>query len=523
MKRLTAVLGTLAVAVSLGAYSAPGEAHPGHSSPKKNEGTYRKAGAMRAHVTLSPVGTRRVNKPIPVKGYLSSNYPNAKKRLVLQQRVNGRWVNKRSKVQRKLGPYTLGSIVSHRSGTVPIRVRVFARGRLLDNSVVRRVAVKPTTYPGNTTEQRTIDGSSYCQQLYVNTLNQQRTVGWRWTGTKWVSSPGAWRTTSSGKRPAAVQDCVHLLDSVPANASLPDLRIQSLVRCGRGDADATGNKCFSIIPSAPLYPDFPSLEGRKLLKFPVITMNVPVNGSGQPAPGGPAEIIADRSGSVPSDWKAYQTFYDSNGARLGSVVDPNVEFYFAGDGHNHWHVKDFDDYYLLNAAGNQVAVAEKHGYCMQDNKTYDPWFNEDGTSFVPGVPAEDLSKPSDQLGVYWETTSCGKGLPNALTIVHGLSKGWGDTYPTTLPDQAIDITDVEDGVYTVQIHADAKGAVVESNNDNNIAHVKIRITGNQVDVICGSWGGGLIEPAYAAPGTGGHVINDVCVPETPVVVPPATP
>ena len=231
----------------------------------------------------------------------------------------------------------------------------------------------------------------------------------------------------------------------------------------RDDFDATNGTCFKIVASVPYNPDYPSLEGKKLLKFGVVTMNTGA---------GPSEIIADRSGATAADWTAYQTFYDAQGKLLGSVLDPHVQYYFAGDGHNHWHVRDFDDYSLLSADGTVVARAEKHGYCMQDNNG--------PTRTGPGVPTEP---------VYTAATSCGAGLPNALTIVHGLSQAWGDAYSTYLPDQAIDITGLPNGRYTVQVHADAAGAVTESNDNNNTARVKVDIAGDTVTVVPGSSSG----------------------------------
>ena len=137
---------------------------------------------------------------------------------------------------------------------------------------------------------------------------------------------------------------------------------------------------------------------------------------------------------------------------------------------SHWHVRDFDEYTLLNAGGSTVARAEKHGYCMWDNDKYAPMQGLPGVSTVP---------------VYTASTSCGRGLPNALSIVHGLSRGWGDTYPTSLFDQAIDITGLPNGEYTVRVQADAVGAITESNESNNTAQVKVQITGNTVSVVDG--------------------------------------
>ena len=54
------------------------------------------------------------------------------------------------------------------------------------------------------------------------------------------------------------------------------------------------------------------------------------------------------------------------------MVDRYVQTIFAGDGHNHWHVRDFDQYSPLNADGTAVARAEKHGNCMWDNNVPGP-------------------------------------------------------------------------------------------------------------------------------------------------------
>ena len=89
------------------------------------------------------------------------------------------------------------------------------------------------------------------------------------------------------------------------------------------------------------------------------------------------------------------------------------------------------------------------------------------------VPAEPL---------YAYDTTCGQGLPEGLTIIQGMSKGWGDTYPIKLPDQAIDITDVPDGRYRVVVHADDLGAITESNEDNNITSIEVTIKGDEVEV-----------------------------------------
>ena len=113
-----------------------------------------------------------------------------------------------------------------------------------------------------------------------------------------------------------------------------------------------------------------------------------------------------------------------------------------------------------------VGTGEKHGFCLQDNVSYRNWL--DDRAAHPGMPASE---------VYLESTSCGEGQPNATSIVHGLSVGCGDNYPTTLANQAIDISTVPDGTYTVRVNANQGGVVQESSSSNNAATSSITIAG----------------------------------------------
>jgi len=315
--------------------------------------------------------------------------------------------------------------------------------------------------PDADVQTRTTDsGPPNCQQLLVPVAVTQRTSTWEHDpkSNEWVESWGAWEDAGTSVRQAPAEDCLRIIDKVPTEAVLPDLQIKQLDRCGKGDLIATGGDCFEIVDPAPYDEDFPSLEGRKLLKFSVVTFNVGA---------GPSEIVADRTAPDAADWTAYQTVYNGKGESLGSLYEPGVDFYYAGDGHNHWHVRDFDSYEIRDNAGKVVRVSEKHGYCQQDNTTYDPMAG------LPGVPPE---------AVYLEDTSCGKGLPQALVIIHGLSRGWGDTYPVSLPDQAIDITDLPDGTYNVIVRADAYDYIMETNEANNATSIQITIAGDEVAI-----------------------------------------
>jgi len=311
------------------------------------------------------------------------------------------------------------------------------------------------TAPAPVTEKRTIDTELICTSLTVKTADQERTNTWQWDGTKWVDNWSAWKTVSTGTRKATAKDCVNEVSTPPSDALLPDIRIKTLNKCGAGDLAATNNTCFKIVNPNPYNEDFPALEGLKLLKFPVITLNVG---------DGPAEVIAERSSTSATDWKAYQTFYRPNGDRQ-SVYEPQVDFYYAGDGHNHWHFTDFDNYWIESLSGTVLRSAEKHGYCLEDNTTWS------GMTGQPGVPTSP---------VYANATTCGLGLQNTLDIIEGLSKGWGDTYPSSLPDQAIDIGGLPNGRYRVGITADALEVMKESNESNNTATMEITISGDTV-------------------------------------------
>ena len=58
----------------------------------------------------------------------------------------------------------------------------------------------------------------------------------------------------------------------------------------------------------------------------------------------------------------------------------------------------------------------------------------------------------------------------------GLSPGWSDPYPWALPDQRLDVTGLEDGVYRLWATADPGGWFRETNERNNLTWVDLRLT-----------------------------------------------
>lgn len=236
------------------------------------------------------------------------------------------------------------------------------------------------------------------------------------------------------------------------SALLPDLVVRKLDECV-----PSARPCFSINRTEQ--------PGVKKLKFPAVTANLGA---------GPFELRGERWTRTSVGWAATQRIRYSSGDRR-DIAAGGAKFYFAGDGHKHWHVRDLDSYALLDASGTWVRVGEKHGFCFEDNTTYRDW---------PGNPAHPAS-PADP-GVYRHETSCGEGQPQATSIVHGVSVGWADTYPTRLPDQYINVTGVPDGVYTVRVTSDQGNWFRETDERNNSASVQITIRGNAVTTVPGT-------------------------------------
>lgn len=202
-------------------------------------------------------------------------------------------------------------------------------------------------------------------------------------------------------------------------------------------------------------------NGRKLLKFPAVTANVG---------DGPLEIRGTRTSTTATDWVGRQVVTNSDASRT-TLPDSGATFYYAGDGHNHWHIRDFDLYQLFNSSGTVLKEGEKHGFCFEDNTTYRDWVGS------PKHPNAPLSP------VYTHEGSCGEGQPLATSITHGLSVGWADTYPATLPDQGIDVTGLPDGTYLVRVTADWQDFWRETNEGDNSASAQVRISGNTVTLL----------------------------------------
>jgi hypothetical protein len=195
-----------------------------------------------------------------------------------------------------------------------------------------------------------------------------------------------------------------------------------------------------------------SRSGKRLLRFSSIVVNVGA---------GPFEAHGKRPDTSTSKMTVTQRIFDDAGG--SRYVPTPATMYFGGDGHNHWHVENLEDFELVRLDnGKLVGTGAKQGFCFYDNYRYgatgDPFY---------------LTR----------TTPPACGQSTSLAVFMGLSVGWGDIYRYNLPDQYIDITDLVSGRYRLIATADADNWFQESNDSNNSSWVNIQISGSNVSVV----------------------------------------
>jgi hypothetical protein len=188
-------------------------------------------------------------------------------------------------------------------------------------------------------------------------------------------------------------------------------------------------------------------DGRRLLRFTTRIVNV---GAGR------FELAGRRESTAQALMSVEQHVYADDGT-FGVVPIPGATMFYAGDGHQHWHVTDLERYDLEKLDnGNKAGVGAKEGFCFFDNVKY--------RLTLPLAP---------QSPVY---TGC--GTASALGVTMGLSVGWGDEYNWALPGQWIDITTAQPGRYRLTAIADPNGHFVERTTTNNATWVDVQIKPN---------------------------------------------
>jgi len=152
------------------------------------------------------------------------------------------------------------------------------------------------------------------------------------------------------------------------------------------------------------------------------------------------------------EWSIQQEIaYSESG---GELVDTDATLAWGGDGHQHWHVKRVANYWLVPIVDgdpgdyDSALMDSKIGFCFWDF-------------------GKDLDHGPDKPVFFAD----GCGLEDDTEMRMGLSPGWNDTYPFTLPGQNIDITNVPDGDYRLWAEADVSRWFTEASLDNNVTWI----------------------------------------------------
>ncbi len=209
---------------------------------------------------------------------------------------------------------------------------------------------------------------------------------------------------------------------------------------------------LAMAPLGDFQIDTATVAGQRLLRFTAEITNVGT---------GPFELRGRRSATTVAEMSVQQQVVNPDGTK--SLRPTGATMIYAGDGHDHWHVKDLERYTIHPVdSDTELAHGAKAGFCFSDNAAY--------RLTLPRAP----QSPAYQ--------SCGG--PDSTRVTMGLSPGWGDVYAWYLAWQWIDVSGLAPGDYVVRARADPQAMFTEANTSNNTTWTKIHITAtDQVTVL----------------------------------------
>ena len=187
-------------------------------------------------------------------------------------------------------------------------------------------------------------------------------------------------------------------------------------------------------------------SGRKHLRFGTTVYNVG---------DGPIEVRAKGAdGTVMG--RVVQAIRQTDGS-WRKVVKSDAKVFYAGDGHDHWHIARFNRATLTALAGTPSTGLRlrKIGFCLVDSvKMSNP---------PPGTP---------QFRAYG-----GCGVRQSTSVKMGISLGWGDIYSADTRFQSIEVSGLPAGDYRLCATANPKGTWAEKGNNsaNNSAWIDVHI------------------------------------------------
>jgi len=135
---------------------------------------------------------------------------------------------------------------------------------------------------------------------------------------------------------------------------------------------------------------------------------------------------------------------------VGRPIDRPDLFYYSA-AHQHYHMREFNQYKLYDTNGNLVVPSKKPGFCLAD-----------------------VEKVLSSAGPQKFQLTCKDDE------VMGISAGWADVYVAGLECQYLVIDGVPDGDYTLVATTNTAHAIPEDNFDDNTVCQGLHIQGNTV-------------------------------------------
>jgi hypothetical protein len=168
---------------------------------------------------------------------------------------------------------------------------------------------------------------------------------------------------------------------------------------------------------------------------------------------GPLLVAGGRTSPRSRDMSARQIVRRDDGSRASYALRATLRF-VVSETHRHWHLLGFERYELRTLNGRVVGRDRKTGFCLGDR------YDAHASRRLPGEPARAA----------W-TQECGRGQPDRLRILEGLSPGFGDDYVPLLEGQYVDVTGVPAGRYVLVHQVNPDRDLHESDYANNAASV----------------------------------------------------
>ena len=194
-------------------------------------------------------------------------------------------------------------------------------------------------------------------------------------------------------------------------------------------------------------------RGEKVLRFTADVLN---DGDG------PMQVTGTRSSTEEPDLKVSQDVLQADG-NWRSVETDAIMRYETFDGHDHFHLQEFERYRMRPEDSDEWRGSRKEGWCLRDD----------------GALRDTPSRYSD------DDYYCGEDEESELTeLIQGMTEGWVDSYDWYLEGQYIELKDLKlPGNFCLEAEADPNRALTEKNDDNNLTSTLVHITEREATVV----------------------------------------